>query len=86
MPLLGYEADFLWPDARFVVEADGGDHLSPSQRDSDNQRDTTLARAGYLVRRYSSVAMADEGAVAAEVLAILRERFAVAAAGQHMTS
>ena len=26
VPLLGYEVDFLWPDARFVVEADGGDH------------------------------------------------------------
>ena len=74
VPLLGYEVDFLWPSARFVVEADGGDHLDPAQRDRDNARDIVLGRAGYLVRRYSSAAMEDEAAVAAEVLAILRER------------
>ena len=74
VPLLGYEVDFLWPAARFVVEADGGDHLDPVQRDRDNSRDITLGRAGYLVRRYSSLAMGDEAAVVAEVLAILRER------------
>jgi len=74
VPLLGYEVDFLWPTARFVVEADGGDHLTPRQRDKDNARDIVLARAGYLVRRYSSLALEDEAAVTAEVLAILRER------------
>ena len=74
VPLLGYEVDFLWEHARFVVEADGGDHLSPAQRDRDNDRDIALARAGYLVRRYSSGAMGDEAGVAAEVLSILRER------------
>ena len=76
VPALGYEVDFLWADARFVVEADGGDHLTPTQRDRDNDRDIALGRAGYLVRRYSSPAMADEESVAAEVLAILRERLA----------
>jgi hypothetical protein len=33
-----------------------------------------LARAGYLVRRYSSTALADRTAVAAEIAAILIER------------
>ncbi len=74
VPLLGYEVDFLWPAARFVIEADGGDHLDPTQRDRDNTRDITLGRAGYLVRRYSSRAMGHEAEVAAEVLAILRDR------------
>ena len=74
VPLLGYEVDLLWPAAKFVVEADGGDHLNRAQRDEDNRRDIALGRAGYLVRRYSSGAMADEGAVAAEVLEILAER------------
>ncbi len=74
VPLLGYEVDFLWPDARFVVEADGGRHLEPRQRDRDNERDIVLARAGYLVRRYSHRAMSRERAVAAEVLEILEER------------
>ncbi len=74
VPLLGYEVDFLWPSARFVVEADGGDHLDPLQRDTDNRRDIVLGRAGYLVRRYSSLAMDDEVGVVTEVLSILRER------------
>ena len=74
VPLLGYEVDFLWADARFVVEADGGDHLAAAQRDKDNARDIELARAGYLVRRYSWTALADRDAVAAEIVAILAER------------
>lgn len=73
VPLLGYEVDFLWPAARFVVEADGGQHRG-WQRNRDNERDARLSRAGYLVRRYTSHAMADERAVADEVREILRER------------
>jgi very-short-patch-repair endonuclease len=74
VPLLGYEVDFYWERERFVVEADGGDHLTPRQRDKDNERDITFGRAGLLVRRYSSTAMDDEAAVAMEVLSILEER------------
>ncbi|MEZ5073957.1 MAG: type IV toxin-antitoxin system AbiEi family antitoxin domain-containing protein [Solirubrobacterales bacterium] len=74
VPLLGFEVDFLWPDARLVVEADGGAHLDRAQRDRDNERDAALARAGYLVRRYSWRALADGAAVAAEIAAILAER------------
>ncbi len=73
VPLLGYEVDFLWPAARFVVEADGGQHRG-RQRDRDNERDLALARAGYLVRRCSGEALRDEQAVASEIPAILRER------------
>jgi very-short-patch-repair endonuclease len=74
VPLLGYEADFLWERERFVVEADGGDHLTPRQRDKDNDRDIAFGRAGYLVRRYSSTAMGRERSVAEEVRSILEER------------
>lgn len=74
VPLLGYEVDLLWEGARFVVEADGDDHLSPRQRDRDNERDVALGRAGYLVRRYSGRAMARSDEVAAELAAILAER------------
>lgn len=73
VPLLGYEVDFLWPAARLVVEADGGHHRG-RRRDHDNERDARLSRAGYLVRRYSSVALADEARIAAEILDILGER------------
>jgi Transcriptional regulator, AbiEi antitoxin/Protein of unknown function (DUF559) len=74
VPVLGWEVDLLWESARFIVEADGADHLSPRQRDSDNDRDAALGRAGYLVRRYSSAAMSRSAAVAAEIAAILRDR------------
>jgi hypothetical protein len=74
VPLLGYEVDLLWERQRLVLEADGGDHLTPRQRDLDNRRDAVLGRAGYLVRRYSSTAMARETAVAAELHSIIVER------------
>lgn len=76
VPVLDYTVDFLWPEARFVVEVDGSDHLSSRQRDKDNARDIALARAGYLVRRYSYRGMQDRQSVAEEVLAILGERMA----------
>ena len=74
VPVLGHEVDSLWADARFVVEADGCDHLNRRQRDKDNARDIELGRAGYLVRRYSWTALADRDAVATEIVAILEER------------
>jgi hypothetical protein len=74
VPLLGWEVDFLWERERFVVEADGGDHLNPRQRDRDNERDAALGRAGYLVRRYGSTRAREGSAVAAELAAILAER------------
>jgi very-short-patch-repair endonuclease len=73
MPLLDYELDFLWPEARFIVEADGGHHVG-EQRDSDNARDLVLQRAGYLIRRYGEGPLARPDEVGAEILAILRER------------
>jgi hypothetical protein len=74
VPLLGYEADLLWERERFVVEADGGEHLTMRQRDKDNERDIAFGRAGYLVRRYSSAAMKREREVAEEIRSILVER------------
>ncbi len=74
VPLLGYEVDLLWESARFVAEADGGDHLAREQRDDDNERDAVLARAGYFVRRFSWNALADRRAVANELADIIRER------------
>ena len=69
------EVDFLWERERFVVEADGGDHLSRRQRDRDNERDAALGRAGYLVRRYgSSARYTGAERVATEIAAVLAER------------
>lgn len=47
-------ADFVWEPARFVVEADGGQHMKRTQRDKNNARDIAFQRAGYILRRYSS--------------------------------
>lgn len=74
VPLLGWEVDFLWERERFVVEADGGDHLSRRQRDRDNERDAELGRAGFLVRRYGWVPVRGRREVATEIAAILAER------------
>lgn len=74
VPLLGYEVDFLWERERFVVEADGGEHLDRRQRDRDNERDIALGRAGFLVRRYGWWAAQDREPVGAEIGAILAER------------
>lgn len=74
VPFLDYEPDFLWESARFIVEADGGQHMKRSQRDRDNARDIDYQRAGHIVRRYSSRDMKREDEVAEEVLEILIER------------
>ncbi len=73
---LGYEVDFFWPEARFIVEADGGDHLDPTQRDRDNDRDFTFAEAGNLTRRYSYKAMGRERQVVDELTRVLLARHA----------
>jgi very-short-patch-repair endonuclease len=73
VPLLGYEVDLLWEDAKLVVEADGGQHEG-ERRARDNKRDAVLQRAGYLVRRYTEEALEDEAALVAELVELLSER------------
>ena len=60
VPLLGYEVDFLWEEARLVVEADGGQHRGEAASGGTTPRDLALQRAGYLVRRYTDEDLADE--------------------------
>ena len=51
----GYEADFLWPDARLIVEVDGRTHHARRRAFThDRQRDRRLALAGYETRRYAA--------------------------------
>lgn len=47
--LLGMHVDFLWAEARLVVEVDGRNHDLPMMRFADAHRDALLAAAGYLV-------------------------------------
>lgn len=50
----GEEVDFVWRDARLIVEVDGYRyHRSPSSFESDRERDVMLAVAGWQVMRFT---------------------------------
>ncbi len=50
----GEEVDFVWRDARLVVEVDGYRyHRSPSSFESDRERDVMLVLAGWQVMRFT---------------------------------
>lgn len=60
----GYEADFLWPEARLIVELDGlAAHGTRSALRRDRRRDRVLWRAGYRTMRLTDDALDDEDAV-----------------------
>jgi very-short-patch-repair endonuclease len=53
-PLLDYLVDFLWPEARLVVEVDGrATHATHRAFQADRDRDGRLAVAGYAVLRFT---------------------------------
>jgi very-short-patch-repair endonuclease len=50
----GIEVDFVWRDARLIVEVDGyAYHRSPGAFESDRERDVTLSVAGWQVLRFT---------------------------------
>jgi very-short-patch-repair endonuclease len=54
VPLLDYVVDFLWRDAKLVVEVDGhASHRTPRAFQADRDRDGRLAVAGYRVVRFT---------------------------------
>lgn len=57
----GYEADFLWPSARLIVEVDGRTHHARRYAFAhDRQRDRRLALAGFETRRYAASELTSE--------------------------
>ena len=50
VPISGYIADFACPEARVVIELDGGQHAERAAYDA--HRDGVLQSKGYLVIRY----------------------------------
>jgi very-short-patch-repair endonuclease len=61
VPLLGYVADFLWPELKLIVETDGFEsHSSRSAFEHDRRRDQKLAAAGYTVIRVTCRQLQDE--------------------------
>jgi hypothetical protein len=70
---LGFRVDFLWPDRRVVVEADGWRyHRTRAAFETDRARDQSLVGAGYVVLRFTHRQIAGAPAdVAAKLSAVL---------------
>jgi len=71
-----YRVDFLWRNARIVVEMDGrATHDTAMAFAEDRSRDRALAAAGYLVLRFTwAEVVYHAAAVAAELLAAVGRR------------
>ena len=53
-PVEGSEVDFVWRDARLIVEVDGYRyHREPSAFEDDRERDVKLVLAGWRVLRFT---------------------------------
>lgn len=64
------EVDFLWPEQRFVVEADSRDfHATPVAFERDRWRDRELLRAGYSTLRVTHQQVETEPQPIAEAVA-----------------
>jgi very-short-patch-repair endonuclease len=64
------EVDFLWPEHRFVLEADSRDfHGTAVAFERDRWRDRELVRAGYAVLRVTSLQAEQEAEAIAETVA-----------------
>jgi hypothetical protein len=54
IPELGIEVDFVWPDLRLIVEADGHEsHGSRTAIERDHKRDRRLRALGWRVERFT---------------------------------
>ena len=80
----GLEVDFLFSDARLVVETDGWRfHGTRAAFERDRNRDARLTRAGYRTLRFTHRQLeADARAVAATVAAAMRATAASRTAGR----
>lgn len=70
-----YRADFAWPDLALIVETDGrAAHDRTAAFQSDRDRDTDLAAAGWLTLRFTSLQLDRPDRVATAILATARTR------------
>lgn len=68
----GYEVDFIWPQARLIVEADGWSaHRSRAAFERDRRRDAALETAGWRVVRITWMRLVREPEAIAVQLARL---------------
>jgi very-short-patch-repair endonuclease len=70
----GYEADFVWPNEKVIVETDGrAAHGTRKAFEADRRRDRRLLRAGYRTIRLTDQALRyEDEAIAADLEALLR--------------
>src|SRR5262249_19465057 len=73
MSLNGFVVDFCCPDARLVIELDGGQHATRTKEDEARTRD--LEASGYLVLRFwnNEVMRNLEGVLEAILSTLLRQ-------------
>jgi very-short-patch-repair endonuclease len=73
--IAGYEADFVWPEARLIVETDGlAAHRTRRAFEDDRTRDRRTLRAGYHTIRLTAYAMRDHAhEVARDLRALLAQ-------------
>jgi len=73
--IAGERVDFVWRDARLVVETDGGQaHLTANAFENDRRRDVELMVAGWRVARFTWAAIQDDPDRVADRLARLLGR------------
>ena len=68
----GFEVDFVWPDARLIVETDSRTyHGTADAFERDRARDARLTAAGWRVVRFTRRQVRFEDAVVADLLRLL---------------
>ena len=68
--MAGYEADFLWPDCKLIVEVDGYQFHGHRQAfEHDRNRDAAHALAGYMVIRVTWIQLTQEPMAVAVTIA-----------------
>jgi very-short-patch-repair endonuclease len=74
LPECGFAPDFLWPDARLIVETDGHKtHLTKRAFEQDRRRDQLLAEAGYITLRFTWRQLTEEPERVARTIAKVLE-------------
>ena len=72
---IGFEPDFLWPNAKLIVETDGHKtHRTRKAFEADRRRDQLLAEAGYTTLRFTWRQLTREPERVARTIAAVLDR------------
>jgi very-short-patch-repair endonuclease len=73
---VGFSPDFLWPEAKLIVETDGATHRTRRAFEADRRRDQLLAEAGYTTLRFTWRQITGEPERVARTIAAVLQRSA----------